>query len=266
MPYVTRAPRPVLAGMVDWLWFASVAPPYPRERVLPTGTLELVVYLDQDQIQVIEPAGVRRYPGAIVSGALTSWFGLDPPERASILGVHFKPGGAYPFLGMPAFELADAHVDLETLWGRRARILRERLCAAPLADKFTVMEDALVECLARPARRHPVVPFALGELSRPDVAVGAVARQAQLSHRRLAELFRAEVGMTPKTFSRVRRFELAVARARRAGPPPDWANVALDCGYFDQSHMIRDFVEFSGLTPLEIFRRASWANRGHCVG
>src|SRR5262249_33817435 len=150
-----------------------------------------------------DPRGVQRHAGAIVSGAFTSSFGINPREHASMIGVHFKPGGAFPFLGMPAFELADVHVDLATLLGRRAGAWRDRLCAVPLADKFAVLEDALVECLARPTRRHLVVPFAVRELSRPDVTVGAVAQRAQISHRHLVELFRAEVGMTPKTFSRV---------------------------------------------------------------
>jgi AraC-like DNA-binding protein len=266
--YLSRAPRPVLASSVDRLWFVSDPPPHPRARVLPSGTLELVVNLAEDEIRVYDPAArrVQRYPGAIVSGALTSSFGIDPCEHGSSIGVHFKPGGAFAFLGVPAFELADAHVDLEGLWGRRARVLRDRLRAAPLSEKFTILEDALLDCLVRPVRRHPVVPFALTELSRSDVAVRTVAERAGLSHRRLVEVFRAEVGMTPKTFSRVRRFERAVARARGSAVAPDWASLALECGYFDQSHMIRDFVALSGLTPLELFRRASAIKEGHCVG
>jgi AraC-like DNA-binding protein len=267
--YISRAPRPVLASSVDRLWFVSDPPPHPRARILPSGTLELVVNLAEDEIRIRDPAAprsVRRYPGALISGALTSSFGIDPCEHGSSIGVHFKPGGAFPFLGVSAFELADAHVDLEALWGRRARVLRDRLGVAPLSEKFTILEDALLDCLARPARRHPVVPFALAELSRSDVAVRTLAEHAGLSHRRLVEVFRAEVGMTPKTFSRVRRFERTLARARGSTAAPDWASLALECGYFDQSHMIRDFVALSGLTPLELFRRTSEIKAGHCVG
>jgi AraC-like DNA-binding protein len=261
----------VLASAVDRLWFVSDPPPHPRARIIPSGTLELVINLAEDEIRVCDPAtprSVQRYAGAIVSGALTSSFGIDPHEHASIIGVHFKPGGAFPFLGVPAFELADVHVDLAALWGRRARVLRDRLGAAPLSEKFRILEDALLDCLVRPARRHPIVPFALTELSRSDVTVRTVAKDAGLSHRRLVEVFRAEVGMTPKTFSRVRRFEHAVAWARGSAAAPDWASLALECGYFDQSHMIRDFVALSGLTPLELFRRASGITEthGHCLG
>ncbi len=271
MRYLTRAPHPALAGAVHMLWFASDPPQLARARILPSGTLELVVNLTDDEIRVCDPEAARavqRHPGAIVSGALTTAFATDPAENASIIGVHFKPGGAFPFLGVSAYELADRHVDLAALWGSRARELRERLAEAPLDAKFAILEAALLARLARPARRHPVVPFALAELSRADVAVRAVADDAGLSHRRLVEVFRNEVGMTPKTFSRVRRFERAVARARAGAVAPDWACLALDCGYFDQSHMIRDFVGLSGLTPREIFRRSGVVAeaQAHCLG
>jgi len=269
--YLTRAPHPALADAIDMLWFASDPPRHSRARVLPSGTLELVVNLGEDEIRVRDPESphaVQRHSGALVSGALTSAFATDPGENASLVGVHFKPGGAFAFLGVSAFELADRHVDLESIWGSRACELRERLVEAPLDAKFALLEDALLARLARPARRHPVVPFALEQLARADVAVRAVADDAGLSHRRLVEVFRTEVGMTPKTFSRVRRFERAVARARGSTTAPDWACVALECGYFDQSHMIRDCVRFSGLTPLELFRRARALDdeHGHCLG
>ncbi len=165
------------------------------------------------------------------------------------MGVHFKPGGAFPFLGMPADALVDGHVDLEDLWGARAGTLRERLSAAAKpVDQFRVLEEALLDRL-RLCRRHPVVQYALARLDRAEIGVRDLVRSTQLSHRQFIELFRAEVGMAPKLFTRVRRFERAAAMARRS--PRDWAKLAATCGYFDQSHMIGDFVAFSGLTPVE---------------
>src|SRR6266508_347324 len=63
------------------------------------------------------------------SGTHSGPFVIDPRELVSVIGVRFRPGGAFPFLGTPASELADAHVDLEALWGTSAIELRERLCA-----------------------------------------------------------------------------------------------------------------------------------------
>jgi transcriptional regulator GlxA family with amidase domain len=88
------------------------------------------------------------------------------------------------------------------------------------------------------------------------VRVRDVARRAGLSQRRFIQVFVAEVGMTPKLYCRVRRFQGARALVRKA-VAPDWARVAVDCGYFDQSHLIRDFLAFSGLSPVDYLLRRS---------
>ena len=97
------------------------------------------------------------------------------------------------------------------------------------------------------------VAFALGRLGAPGVEVGDVARQVQLSHRRFIELFTERVGMTPKRYARVRRFQRALGLVNGHGAPA-WAQVALDCGYFDQAHLCRDWAEFTGCR-----RRSSFA-------
>ena len=83
-----------------------------------------------------------------------------------------------------------------------------------------------------------------------------VARRVGLSQRRFIRVFAAEVGLTPKLYGRVRRFQRALALVRGV-PAPDWAQLAVECGYFDQSHLIRDFRAFAGLTPEEYLRHRS---------
>lgn len=77
---------------------------------------------------VDRPEHYRRFSGSLVSGPYSTIFVIDTLEDASVVAVHFKTGGAFPFLGLPAGELRDTHVDLETLWGMAAVELRERLC------------------------------------------------------------------------------------------------------------------------------------------
>ena len=117
------------------------------------------------------------------------------------------------------------------------------------------MERALLSHLRNPPERHGAVPAALDVLGQSaEARVRDVARRVGLSQRRFIQVFAAEVGMTPKLYSRVRRFQQARALARKTA---DWARIAVDCGYFDQSHLIRDFLEFSGLTPTDYLRRQS---------
>src|SRR5262245_59363267 len=117
----TYTPGPPLDEYIDRFWFCSDTPPHPRERILPSGTVELVINLSDDEIRIYDPSQpnrTRRYSGAAVSGPYSNFFLIDPLVHASIIGVHFRPGRAVPVLGVPASELADAHIDLENLWGR----------------------------------------------------------------------------------------------------------------------------------------------------
>ncbi|PYN82834.1 MAG: AraC family transcriptional regulator [Candidatus Rokuibacteriota bacterium] len=177
---------------------------------------------------------------------------IDTAEEASLLGVHFRPGGAFPFFGLPMSELVDTHVELETLWGRTGGELRERLRNAtrPI-DKFRVLEAMLVTRLRRLSIQGDVVQYALDALSRSGATtVHDVTQRVGLSHRRFIQVFKAQVGLTPKLFYRVQRFQRILAHVRRV-PALEWSHLAVDCGFFDQSHLIRDFVEFSGFSPAE---------------
>jgi AraC-like DNA-binding protein len=105
---------------------------------------------------------------------------------------------------------------------------------------------------------HPAVAYAVQQFQRAAEGskVSEVCGRIGLSSRRLIELFRREVGLTPKVFSRVRRFQ-HVLETVRLGKRVDWPRVALDCGYYDQAHFIHEFQAFSGLTPSEYVAAAT---------
>src|SRR3954471_24964068 len=100
MRYRTYRPGPLLADFVAHIWALHDAPGHSRERIVPSGTLELVANLHEDAARIYDPAlGVwRRHSGAVVSGAYRRYFLIDTRVHASIVGVNFKPGGAWPFL------------------------------------------------------------------------------------------------------------------------------------------------------------------------
>jgi AraC-like DNA-binding protein len=103
---------------------------------------------------------------------------------------------------------------------------------------------------------HPAVSLALQGLTNNNhrAAVRDLARSAGYSERRFIDLFKLEVGLKPKIFNRIQRFQRVLAHAH-CMTHPDWARIAFDYGYFDQSHLIRDFVAFSGFTPADYVRR-----------
>ena len=254
-------PKPPLSKFVDnfWLYEAREAEP-EIERILPTGTLELVINLRQNELLFYDAErreNCSRFSGAIVSGAHGRGLVPNTAEETCIIGVHFKPGGAFPFLGLPAGDLADTHVDLETLWGSSAARLRERLCeAGTSAERFQLLHEALLNRLCYGVEQHYAVSAALEIFwkNQAGLTVRDAAKYLGLSQRRFIQVFKTEVGMTPKLFSRIQRFQQTRTFIQQ-NPSPNWAALAVDLGYFDQSHLIREFLEFSGLAPTDYLYR-----------
>ena len=256
-------PKPPLSKFVDNLWLYEGNEREHKtqtERILPTGTFELAINLRQNELLFYDaerPENFSRFSGAVVSGAHGRGFVVDTTEVACIIGVHFKPGGAFPFLGLPAGDLADSHVDLETIAGPFAARLRERLCEARTsAERFKLLEQALLSRLCQSAEHHYAVSTALEVFEKHHLGptVRETAKYLGLSQRRFIQVFKAEVGLTPKLFSRIQRFQHARAVIQQ-NHSPNWAAVASDLGYFDQSHLIREFLEFSGLSPVDYLNR-----------
>jgi AraC-like DNA-binding protein len=267
MIFLVHTPAPPLARFIDHLWWLSDAPAHGKEHIVPAGTLELVINLDEDEFRIYErddSEHCQRLAGAMVSGAYSRYFVIDTREHASIIGVHFKPGGALPFLGVPAGALAATHVELDMLWGPAARELREKLCAAISPERrFDVLERALMQRLSSRFEMRHAAQSGVESLRR-GLKVREVAEDLALSQRRFITVFNADIGLTPKLFARITRFQRAFAIAQNASDP-DWARLALEAGYFDQSHMIRDFVEFSGFAPTAMRRRRNEPVKDHHV-
>ena len=260
MLYVSYVPRAPLNAFVERMWLVSGGQSHRRERILPNGTIELVINLRQDRISIdktMHCARAQTFSGVVVSGIYSGAFIIDAMQHAAMMGVHFKPAGAFAVLGVPLQEFADAHVDLAALWGDGAvRYLRERLCTASThRARFELLERALIERLLQGRRLHPVVPFAL-ECFGPDgsgASVRDVTRRSGLSHRRFLTIFRSEVGLPPKAFCRILRFQHMHRVAQRMSHIK-WTDLALTCGFYDQAHLTNEFRRLSGLTPTEYER------------
>lgn len=237
---VRMRPRPPLDQFVECLWRMDAgASPHAQERALPTGTVELVF-----DLRAGEP---------IICGPHSSYFLLDTSVAISVMGVHFKPGGAAAFLGAPAGEFADRHVNLEDVWGSRANSLRDRLVDAPSESaRFAMLEEALLARIRRPLLPHPAVAHAVLQLTKePSLTrIADLRTDAGYSPKRFIELFRDSVGLTPKLFSRIQRFQAVIGQLA-GGQRVEWAWVAADGGFFDQSHLNREFRAFAGVTPGE---------------
>jgi AraC-like DNA-binding protein len=194
---------------------------------------------------------VGRGATSLLSGVRTRFTVIHTATLQSAMWVVFWPGGARAFFDAPADAFFNERVPLDLIWGSPAGALRERLReAGSPAKKFRVLEAALLERVNQRLALHAAVQYALGEFARAPhiLSVLGVARDAGLSRRRFAQLFREQVGLTPKLYCRVRRFQ-QVVRQIALGAPVDWADLALAGGYCDQAHLANEFRAFSGISP-----------------
>ncbi|WP_437808495.1 helix-turn-helix domain-containing protein [Sorangium sp. So ce1078] len=274
MHFVTHAPPPPLGRFVRLLWYYT-APELPDllERVLPSGAMSLLINLAEDELRWYDaasaapagapdaaPARCHRLAGIAVCGAHAEHFAIDTAEQRAIVGAEFTPGGALPFFGSDAEALSGTHVSLDALWGREAALVRERVLDARTPDEtLRALEAALAARLLRPRAplaRDPAIDFALAAFADPSRAytVADVTGQLGMSSKRFIRSFTEQVGLTPKRYCRVQRFQQAISAIER-GERVSWAGVAAACGYYDQAHFIHDFRAFAGLTPTEYVAR-----------
>lgn len=250
--YVPRAP---LSAFVDCFWHMDgYLPIHQEELAIPDGSVELIIDLREDPIRLFDKDQQELiFTHSILCGPHSEHFIIDTGRETAVIGIHFKPGGAGRFFRLPLNELYQNHVSLDTLWGVEARDLRDELLFANTPDqRFRILEAHLLSCRSVSWSRDRAIEFALAELQNLTHAqpVSTIVDQLGMSSRSFIQRFQAEVGMTPKRFQRLTRFQLAIALIGQ-GSSLDWADIAVACGYYDQSHFIKDFTAFSGLKPTE---------------
>ncbi len=256
MIYLERKPSPALTGCVETLWYACAPQvPHQRELVLPGGKIQFVISLAADHLTDCGPKGDLSIAPALLVGARTSAELVATGDMKRLVGVVFRPGGLGPWLRERADLFFEQSLSLNDLWPMARERLREP--AQSPAVTLQVLDEMLCEqASARERRTHVVRALSLLR-SR---SVGETARELGISERRLHQVFSEDVGLSPKQWSRVRRFQRAV-RALHQGSEMRWAELAVSCGYADQSHFSRDFHCFSGIDPTTYSAsRGRWQN------
>jgi AraC-like DNA-binding protein len=254
-------PAPPLDRYIERIWYWDGEPRREgKDRLMPDAGGSLIINMAEDEVRNYGGANddiIERYPGAVYVGAHSRYSVIDAEEQRAVIGVTFRPGGTWPFFAPAADELQNSHVGLADLWGASARSLRERVISASNpAARLARLESELLAQAVRPFERRPEVEYALRRLSSPQDAtsIEQLGQDCGLSARRLTRLFAIEVGLTPKLYARVKRFQRMFRSMRH--PQLEWSELAVACGYFDQSHLIRDCKSISGFTPTEL--QARW--------
>ena len=250
MRYEERRPPPDLAGEIECFWLVTGHGDEGKrlaERIVPDGCVELIVHLADP---FARPDGEVQ-PRGFVVGEMTRPIVVAPTGAVRTLGVRFRPGQASCFIGMPLAELTDRAATLEEIWESAGGALELELRNAPdQPRRIAAAERFLRRRRSLAPAADPRVAWAVRQIlrNRGNITVEELARGSDLSVRQLERRFRARVGLSPKLLCRVVRFQ-GVFHAIGSDGATGWARVALECGYFDQAHLIRDFRDFAGDAP-----------------
>lgn len=251
MPVLRYRPAAPLDRYVECFWWSERSEPQTHgEHILPSGRAQLVVALHDNHI-VYRPNGSSHWvawAGSVVHGPQWRHYVVGPKPRGTAVGVAFRPGCAGCLLGVAMSELTDRHICLDALWGDRAGQLRQRLLTAVDAPSvFQVLERYLSARIQAPLLMHPAVAYALAS-SAQAARVSDVQRQTGYSPRHFIAKFNESVGVTPKQYFRIQRFNRVTQRLA-SNQQVMLADLAASLGYSDQAHLTREFREFAGVPP-----------------
>lgn len=230
-----------------------------RERHMPHGEVMVIVNFGPphrllDPTNATAPQDFRR---AWIVGLQDRYALTESTGVSHLVLVRFTPIGAHLFCGVPMDSLVNRAIELDAVMGPAARGLVERLHEAPGWEaRFALLEALVVERVTRARAASEAVAWAWQQLAATNgvIDIGGLAGEIGWSHKHLIARFREQVGVTPKMLGRILRFSRAV-RLLDAVPTPSWVEVAVECGYYDQAHFIKDFRSFAGGTPTDFLAR-----------
>lgn len=253
-------PCPPLAPYIDFFgyWQRDDDGESHRSRALPRGAATAIIDVSPRQrVDFYAADGTTRLDvgTAFVAGAGSVSYVTQMDPAQTVLTIHFRSGGAVPFLAGPLSDLENACVGVTDIWGRDGSALHGRLIeASSVRRRIALLEDFLLSCMRL---RHPGLTMVLDAVERhPAMRVADAGALLGVSPKRLIALFRAEVGVAPKTYLRIRRFQAALRRLDSG--TGRGAEIASDLGYFDQAHLVREFRSFTAMTPTQYAQRRAW--------
>jgi AraC-like DNA-binding protein len=227
VPYAEIAPSAALRPWVECFWTNTDDAPSGEQRVLPDGCADLLFDLRDGQSAAV--------------GTMTKPLVLPPGTAFDFVGVRFHPGRAAAFLRLPLAEITDARVPLGDIWKDWSDGILERR-----EELIVTLERELLRRLDPERDRRVDAAIAQIVATGGGVRIEALSHEIGISRQHLARQFLHHVGISPKTFARVMRFRRLTAAL---GEEVDWADAAIEHGFYDQSHLIAEFRELAGVTP-----------------
>jgi AraC-like DNA-binding protein len=270
MSYFSYTPSPPLNGYIDDFYYIDGPAPYPRQKSLPVASSNLMINLGE-AFEVYKPDQTEAFIACTDSwwvGVWDTYHSVEWPSKVRFFGLHFKPGGAYPFLQLPLAEVSNRVVPLDAIWGNYSDEIRERLLAATTIQAgFALLERLLLARLSEVPPSLCMVQHAVTEIAQfhGGLSIRALSDHLGVSQNHLGTQFKRLVGVPAKEVARFYRFAYALYLIDSA-QSVDLTRIAHQSRFYDQSHLNKDFVAFTGHSPgeyVQLRRRVEAENPEH---
>jgi AraC-like DNA-binding protein len=255
--YKVYDPTPGLQSFIKCFWTLedNKSPRQERQRIVPDGCMEMIFHYGDLYRQYFNDGNSVIQPRSFIFGQITSYIEVAPTGSSGIVAARFFPEGLMPFLPIPVSSLENKALSLEKIFGAKGKTLEEAVISAPgTKQRIQLIEDFLMNMPTKPQAIDTVTKACVKEIfqSQGQAGMMELANKANINRRNMERRFAAAIGMSPKQLSKVVRLQAAVKMLGQK-KISSLTSLAHENGYYDQAHFIKDFKEFTGVSPKLFF-------------
>ena len=256
-----RIPRSPLDQFIEFfISYEELNPPHKIDRFLPDGNTEIIIDLKDTPQYIYDNETLKEKQSCRnvwASGVRTKYISIPSGQDSAMFIIHFKKGMAYPFFPFRMRDISDRVIDADLIWGNEFTLLREKLLEEKeIGKRFAIVESFLLKRYLQKLDINPCIAYAVEEISdKPNQTnLGKLYAKIGYSQKHFTDMFKNHVGITPKGYVKILRFQKAISEIEM-NKPVRWTSIAQDSGFYDQAHFINNFRSFSGFTPEEYLRK-----------
>jgi AraC-like DNA-binding protein len=254
MIYEVHVPKGVLAKYIDNIvFFEGYTAQHKADKLLPDGGIYMIINMLEKPEKLYKDEHLKKFEeftGCFISGQHKNFIFIEA-EHSSNMAIKFKLGGAAPFFNFPISHLNNKVQQLEPILGKEIENVRKEIInEKDISKKFELIENYFLKTIRKEYEKNLAFMEVLEFLATsPHLAnISQLSDKMNVSQKHLITLFNKQVGLTPKALARIFRFQKVILQLEEK-EKTDWLQIAIDCGYYDQAHFVKDFYSFSGIRP-----------------